>query len=589
MKKKKVNIIFINNYQETKKFTFNDDILIEKALKKYCKESDVELDSLFFLVGGNTIQKEDFKRPISSLKKHYIDTRSSNDNSFSLSSKIDIESPNTLKILVYKNSFYEPIQSNQSNFFQKYYKIFIIIGVIIVILCICIIMLFTIIFKTKDDKKINPQINVLQDTDKVIITNKSNIEDENIIKISDIEENIIPKISDIEENIIPKTSNIEEKIIPKTSNIEEKIIPKTSNINEIIKYICKDRCHLCNNYQCLECIQGYDLFKGDCISYAFKGVYTSDNDKEKIKLFNSDKTNNLLAMKIDNNILSPISEYNIPINETINVYYYIKENYSISLSNIFENITRLVNFSFNDLNIDFYNITEMKRMFSGCSSLYYVDFYPFIGQNINDISGLFLQCQHLSSINFSTFKPNSLKYMNLTFYGCVSLSSLDLSNFNTQNVIYMDSMFNRCYQLTSLNLSNFNTQNVISMSSMFSICESLVALDLSNFNTQNVTSMDRMFYACSSLSSIDLSSFNTEIVIYMDWMLDLYSFNTEIVIYMDLMFAECEGLTSLDLSNFNTQNVIYMNSMFFICSSLSSLDLSNSNTQKVISIVLVDH
>ena len=124
------------------------------------------------------IQKEDFKRPISSLKKHYIDTRSSNDNSLSLSSKIDIESPNTLKILVYKNSFYEPIQpnqSNQSNFFQKYYKIFIIIGVIIVILCICIIMLFTIIFKTKDDKKINPQINVLQDTDKVIITNKSTL------------------------------------------------------------------------------------------------------------------------------------------------------------------------------------------------------------------------------------------------------------------------------------------------------------------------------------------------------------------------------------------------------------------------------
>ena len=267
------------------------------------------------------------------------------------------------------------------------------------------------------EEKIIPKIS---DIEEKIIPKISDIEEKIIPKTSNIEEKIIPKTRNIEENIIPKTSNIEENIIPKISDIEENIIPKTSNINEIIKYICKDRCHLCNNYQCLECIQGYDLFKGDCISYAFKGVYTSDNDKEKIKLFNSDKTNNLLAMKIDNNILSPISEYNIPINETINVYYYIKENYSISLSNFFENITRLVNFSFNDLNIDFYNITEMKRMFSGCSSLYYVDFYPFIGQNINDISGLFLQCQHLSSINFSTFKPNSLKYMNLTFHSCVS-------------------------------------------------------------------------------------------------------------------------------------------------------------------------
>ena len=59
------------------------------------------------------------------------------------------------------------------------------------------------------------------------------------------------------------------------------------------------------------------------------------------------------------------------------------------------------------------------------------------------------------------------------FFGCSSLINLNLSNFNTQNVTNMASMFYKCSSLNNLNLSNFNTQNVKDMSCMIFGCSSL--------------------------------------------------------------------------------------------------------------------
>ena len=210
------------------------------------------------------------------------------------------------------------------------------------------------------------------------------------------------------------------------------------------------------------------------------------------------------------------------------------------------------------------NVTNMERMFSGCSSLTSLDLSSFNTSNVTDMSYMFIICSSLISLDLSSLNTSNVTDMSYMFVQCEVLTSLDLSSFNTSNVTDMSYMFLNCSSLISLDLSSFNTSNVTDMSSMFSNCSSLTSLDLSNFNTSNVTDMSYMFYLSSSLTSLKLSSFNTSNVTDMSY-----------------MFAQCEVLTSLDLSNFNTSNVTDMSYMFERCSSLTSLDLSGFNTSKV--------
>ncbi len=93
------------------------------------------------------------------------------------------------------------------------------------------------------------------------------------------------------------------------------------------------------------------------------------------------------------------------------------------------------------------------------------------------------------------------------FHGCSSLTSIDLSGFNTASVNNMSYMFYGCSGLTSIDLSDFNTASVASMSYMFYGCSGLTSIDLSNFNTASVAYMSYMFYGGSGLTSIDLSRF----------------------------------------------------------------------------------
>ncbi len=119
----------------------------------------------------------------------------------------------------------------------------------------------------------------------------------------------------------------------------------------------------------------------------------------------------------------------------------------------------------------------------------------------------FYKMGNLQSITgLSYLNTGNVTNMRSMFLGCSSLTSLDLSGFDTQNVTNMHYMFHDCSGLTSLNLSGFNTQNVTDMSVMFSNCSGLTSLDLSDFNTQNVTTMGSMFYKCISLTTIYVRS-----------------------------------------------------------------------------------
>ena len=226
------------------------------------------------------------------------------------------------------------------------------------------------------------------------------------------------------------------------------------------------------------------------------------------------------------------------------------------------------------------NVTDMSRMFQGCSGLTNLNVSSFNTDNVTDMRYMFAFCSGLTSLDLSSFNTDNVTDMSHMFYGCSGLTSLDLSSFNTANVTSMSNMFYECSGLTSLDLRSFNTANVTSMSSMFLGCSGLTSLDVSNFKTDNVTSMSTMFNGCSGLTNLNVTTFNTANVTTMYRMfaycsgltnLDVSGFKTESVTFMGYMFSNCSNLTNLDLSNFNTGNVTTMNYMFEGCTNLTTI------------------
>ena len=188
------------------------------------------------------------------------------------------------------------------------------------------------------------------------------------------------------------------------------------------------------------------------------------------------------------------------------------------------------------------------------------------------------------SIDLSALDTSEVTDMRYMFAGCSSLTSLDVSNFDTSSVTDMSAMFNGYNSLTSLDVSNFDTSNVTNMVTMFAGCKNLTSLDVSNFDTSKVTRMDSMFHYCSSLTSLDLSKFDTSNVTDMSEMfygcssltgLDLRNFDTSKVTNMSYMFSDCRGLISLDLSSFDTSKVTNMSYMFNVCRKLTQITVSN--------------
>ena len=138
----------------------------------------------------------------------------------------------------------------------------------------------------------------------------------------------------------------------------------------------------------------------------------------------------------------------------------------------FKNLTQIEGIE----NLNTENVTSMRDMFNGCSSLTSLDL-----------------------TNFNTAKVTDMK---LLFAYCSALGSLDLSMFNTENVTSMPSMFNGATNLKTLNVSNFNTEKVNNMGHMFANCPNLTSLDLSSFNTKGVEYVDNIFKNCSNLTTI---------------------------------------------------------------------------------------
>ena len=235
----------------------------------------------------------------------------------------------------------------------------------------------------------------------------------------------------------------------------------------------------------------------------------------------------------------------------------------------------------------------------------------------------------------NTAKVTNMRKM---FSGCSSLTSLDVTHFNTAKVTDMSYMFANCVALTSLYLTNFNTAKVTNMERMFSFCKALTTIYASSkFVTPQVSNSIRMFYNCEKLkgevewkkdkatdktyAKIEGGYFSGGIprVKYADGTLTFFLTSKETLgeneyelnsgknlpewvkhtfsitqVVFDTSFANarptscykwffwCENLNQVEgIKNLNTKEVTDMADMFYECRDLSSLDVSGFNTEKV--------
>ena len=230
----------------------------------------------------------------------------------------------------------------------------------------------------------------------------------------------------------------------------------------------------------------------------------SQNSEEPDELYlNGNPVNPNKIINILNNDINTIKIiWNSPISTCNSMFFYLINIVEIDLSNFDSSL-----------------VTDMKYMFSGCSSL--------------------------TSINLSNINTSSVADLSYVFNGCSSLKSLDLSSFNTSNVKNIDNMFNDCKLLEKLDIRNFDTASVLTMNNMFTNCHSLKSLDLTNFITSKVNNMIMMFYNCYSLTSLELGNFDISSVTDLSY-----------------MFHGCKSLVSLNLYSFISNNKSYKDELF---------------------------
>ncbi|RGN82014.1 BspA family leucine-rich repeat surface protein [Segatella copri] len=259
-----------------------------------------------------------------------------------------------------------------------------------------------------------------------------------------------------------------------------------------------------------------------------------------------------------------------------------------------------------------YAPTSLREFFKGCETLETISDLEYLNTaKVTDMGKMFHGCSALTSLDLTNFNTANVEFMDNMFEGCSALKSLDLTNFNTAKVTYMNNMFEGCSALTTIYASNkFVTDNVSNGSDMFTGCKSLK--DYSDSKTDhtyaNCGGTDGYFTpggcgyaefdnATGTLTfcykgvkpegAYDLNVGGSD----PEW--KTLGTNVNKVVFNASFanarptscyywFCGCSKLTDIEgIENLNTENVTNMNSMFDRCSALTSLDLTNFNTAKV--------
>ena len=255
---------------------------------------------------------------------------------------------------------------------------------------------------------------------------------------------------------------------------------------------------------------------------------------------------------------------------------------------MFYNCQSLKSFSFEQLNLSFYNSykeqiepgsTELPKtiyeyfdknmsyMFYNCINLESIEVNKGIIQYVSDMSYMFYNCFSLKSINLENFITGDILYINISylFYNCTRINSITFnSTYKSFGIEKIDYMFYNCSNLTQIKLNHLKTDNDLNMSYLFYNCKNLTSVKLLN-DYIKILDTREMFYNCIELTS-----------------LNFFPHQTSEEINMTKMFYNCNKLQNLNLKNGNSYFIPNdMSSMFYNCSSLLSLNLNQFQTDKV--------
>ena len=144
---------------------------------------------------------------------------------------------------------------------------------------------------------------------------------------------------------------------------------------------------------------------------------------------------------------------------------------------------------------DLSRVTDMSRMFSGCTSFN----QPLNNWDVSKVTSMIQMFRGCTSFNqpLNNWDVSKVTRMGGMFSGCASFNQ-PLNNWNVSKVTDMWQMFRGC---TSFNqpLNNWDVSKVTGMSGMFSGCTSFNQ-PLNNWNLSKVTDMSYMFSGCTSFN-----------------------------------------------------------------------------------------
>ena len=200
-------------------------------------------------------------------------------------------------------------------------------------------------------------------------------------------------------------------------------------------------------------------------------------------------------------------------------------------------------------------------------------------------SGYFTNCSNLVITATDALHLASITDISRMFQGCTSLTDLGTSTWDTGHIENMSHLFDNA---TSFNgdLSTWDVRSVIDMSYMFNGATSFNG-DISSWQTGVVcNNMSYMFAGATSFNQ-DISILDTSAVQYMSHMFaGATSFvkggplNTISVTDMTSMFDGATSFTGEDVSSMVVDNVIYMYRMFYGATSFDG-DMSSWKTSLV--------
>ena len=179
---------------------------------------------------------------------------------------------------------------------------------------------------------------------------------------------------------------------------------------------------------------------------------------------------------------------------------------NISINN-YEDFLNYTSFSNNVSKIDSQQLTGIKNLFNGCSSLRLITgIDEWNTEHVESMYSIFKGCSSLKSLpDISKWNTKNVDNISQMFEGCESIEYLpDISKWNTENIIDMSYLLNGCSSLKSLpDISKWNTKSIRDMFLLFKYNFELAALpEYSKWKNNNANGIHYMFRNCSSLKSL---------------------------------------------------------------------------------------